>query len=102
MESIGTPARAHGKKEIAERLVGLLGVVPDLAVQRVEILIDTPDQVFAEYTVRATTVTGRLCSQLYAGRLVAADEGILLLREFVDVIKAARALLPNGLADITI
>jgi ketosteroid isomerase-like protein len=64
------------------------------------VFIDTPEQVYAEYAVAATTAEGRPFEQLYAGRLVAVGDRIVLLREHLDLVKTARALLPNGIADI--
>ncbi|MFG2525651.1 hypothetical protein [Streptomyces sp. NPDC048527] len=74
--------------------------VPTFSFQAPDILIDTPDQVFAEYAVETVTADGRPFSQVYAGRLVAKDGSITLLRESLDVVRAARAMLPGGVADI--
>jgi len=100
LASLGLSARAQGHTEIRALLTNLLAVVPDFAFQPPEVFIDTPEQVFAEYAVHATTAGGRPFEQLYAGRLVAANDKIVLLRESLDPIKTARALLPNGVADI--
>jgi uncharacterized protein len=66
----------------------------------VDIMIETEDQVFGEWSVERTTDAGRLFSQTYAGRLVAENGKIKLLRESLDLVRAARAMLPNGVADI--
>ncbi|WP_212992942.1 nuclear transport factor 2 family protein [Actinoplanes auranticolor] len=100
LESIGAPSRATGPAEIRSFVSGLLEIVPDYGFDQVEILIDTPDQVFGEYSVERLTVTGKPFSQRYAGRLVAQNGKIKLLRESLDVVRAARAILPNGVADI--
>jgi hypothetical protein len=50
--------------------------------------------------VERRTVSGRPFSQMYAGRLVAEQGKIKLLRESLDLVRAARAMLPNGVADI--
>jgi hypothetical protein len=98
--SIGLPPRITGPDEIRAFIIGLLKVVPDFGFDSVEVLIDTPDQAFGEYSVERTTVTGRPFSQMYAGRLVAEQGKIKLLRESLDLVRAARAMLPNGVADI--
>jgi hypothetical protein len=59
---------------------------------RIEIFIDTPEQAFGEYAIETKTAAGRTFSQLYAGRLVAANGEIKLLRESLDVVRAARAI----------
>lgn len=100
LASIGLADRAQGPDEIKALLTGLLAAVPDFRFEPARILIDTPDQVFAEYEVRATTADGRVFEQLYAGRLVADHGRIALVREYLDVVKSARAVLPNGTDDI--
>ncbi|MET8537452.1 nuclear transport factor 2 family protein [Streptomyces sp. NPDC005065] len=100
LDSIGLPSRIEGPAAIRELITGLLSVVPDFSFDQVEILIETPDQVFGEWSLERTTTTGRTFSQLYAGRLVAENGEIKLLRESLDVVRAARAMLPEGLASI--
>jgi ketosteroid isomerase-like protein len=100
LASIGLPSRVEGPKEVEALVESLLRAVPDLAFQDPQIFIDTPDQVFAEYGVETVTADGRPFSQLYAGRLVARDGKIALLRESLDVVRAAQAMLPGGVADI--
>ncbi|MGC5311416.1 nuclear transport factor 2 family protein [Micromonospora zamorensis] len=100
LASIGLPPRIAGPDEIRAFIVGLLKMVPDFGFDHVAIFIDTPDQAFGEYSVDRSTVTGRPFSQTYAGRLVAEQGKIKLLRESLDLVRAARAVLPNGVADI--
>ncbi|MER6533465.1 nuclear transport factor 2 family protein [Streptomyces sp. 900105755] len=100
LESIGLPTRTVGPEAIREFITGLLQVIPDLGFDTVDIMIETEDQVFGEWTVERTTAAGRLFSQTYAGRLVAENGKIKLLRESLDLVRAARAMLPNGVADI--
>jgi ketosteroid isomerase-like protein len=100
LESIGLPTRTVGPEAIREFIIGLLQVIPDLGFDTVDIMIETEDQVFGEWSVERTTAAGRLFSQTYAGRLVAENGKIKLLRESLDLVRAARAMLPNGVADI--
>jgi ketosteroid isomerase-like protein len=100
LASLGVKWHVQGRDNIRAFLDGLLKNVPTFRFQGVEILIDTPDQVFGEYSVETTTAAGRKFSQLYAGRLVAKNGKIALLRESLDLVRAARAIFPNGLADV--
>ncbi|WP_415939885.1 nuclear transport factor 2 family protein [Streptomyces sp. 039-1] len=100
LASLGIPSRVEGPSDIREFLSALLEHVPDLGFDKVEILIDTEDQIFGEWSVERTTVDGRPFSQNYAGRLVAENGKIKLLRESLDLVRAARAMLPNGVAGI--
>jgi hypothetical protein len=76
---------------------------PDLEFkpEDIHVLIETPDQVFAEYIARpAAAATGRRIHHMFAARLVAEGGEIKLLREPLNVVAAAQALLPGGVADL--
>jgi len=98
--SLGQTWRIEGRDSIQAFVQNFLKMVPNAHFENVEILIDTPEQAFGEYSIETKTTAGRTFSQRYAGRLVAANGQIKLLRESLDVVRAARAILPNGLADV--
>ncbi|MCA7978431.1 nuclear transport factor 2 family protein [Burkholderia cepacia] len=92
LKSLGIDGRAQGPKAIEGFIASLLSKVPDFAFRNVRLLIETPEQVFAEYEVEALVPsTGKIYRQLYAGRLVAREGKILLLREALDTMAAAHA-----------
>ncbi len=75
-------------------------VYPDMDLENVKIMIDTPEQVFAEYEFTAqSSKTGRTIHELFFGRLVAENGKIKLLRESVNLVGVALGVFPNGLAD---
>jgi ketosteroid isomerase-like protein len=85
-------ARAEGPAAIEKFIAGLLEKVPDFRFQNIRIWIQTTDQAFAEYDVEALVPsTGKLYRQTYAGRLVAENGKIKLLRESLDTLAASRA-----------
>lgn len=85
-------AHVQGPAEIEKFISGLLAKVPDFRFKNIRIWIETPEQVFGEYDVEAVvTETGKLYRQSYAGRLVAKNGKIVLLREALDTLAAARA-----------
>ena len=85
-------ARAEGPAEIEKFIAGLLGKVPDFRFRNIRIWIQTPDQAFGEYDVEALVPsTGKTYRQTYAGRLVAENGKIKLLRESLDTAAASRA-----------
>ena len=85
-------ARAQGPAAIEKFLAGLLAKVPDFRFQNIRIWIETPDQVFGEYDVEALVpATGKVYRQHYAGRLVAENGKIKLLRESLDTLAASQA-----------
>jgi len=98
--SLGQTWRFQGRDAIRSFVQSFLKMVPEARFENVEISIDTPEQAFGEYSIESKTAAGRTFSQRYAGRLVAANGQITLLRESLDLVRAARAILPNGLADV--
>jgi len=84
--------RWQGRTEIEKNIAGLLKMVPDFRFKDIQIFIETPDQVFAEYSVETVVVTtGKVYKQTYFGRLVAEKGKIKLLREALDTLAAQRA-----------
>ncbi|GGA97716.1 nuclear transport factor 2 family protein [Puia dinghuensis] len=81
--SVGFPTRYAGKEQIVGMITGLLKQAPTFKFINIKILIETPDQVFAEYEVD-TFFNGKPYKQLYMGRLVARDGKIVLIREACD------------------
>ncbi|HEY9024527.1 MAG TPA: nuclear transport factor 2 family protein [Burkholderiaceae bacterium] len=85
-------ARARGPAAVEALISGLLAKVPDFRFKNLKVWIDTPDKVFAEYSVEALVVgTGKVYRQTYAGVLIAEGGRIKLLREALDTAAAARA-----------
>lgn len=84
--------RVQGPAAIEELIAGLIEKMPDYRFENVRILIETPDQAFGEYDVEAPVpATGKVYKQSYAGRLVAANGKITLLREALDTLAVSRA-----------
>ena len=103
LHALGMPTRHQGRTQIRDfyNLVG--GLYSDFAFrpENTKILIATPDQVFAEYMTHARAAgTGRSIHHLFAGRLVAEGGQIKLLRESLNVVAAAQALMPKGAAGL--
>lgn len=95
LSSLGPTTGAQGPIAIEKFITGLLNKVPDFRFTNVQILIDTPMQAFGEYSVEALVPsTGNVYKQTYAGRLVAENGKIKLLRESLDTIAAQKAFSP--------
>ena len=85
-------AHAKGPADIEKLITGLLAKVPEFRFNNLKVWIDTPDKVFAEYSVEALVPdTGKVYRQTYAGVLIAAGDRIKLLREALDTAAAAEA-----------
>src|ERR1700682_2422730 len=75
-------------------------IYPDMDLENIKVMIDTPEQAFAEYEFTAqSSKNGRTIHELFFGRLVAENGKIKLLREAVNLVEVAPGVLPNGLAD---
>lgn len=103
LHALGRPTRFQGKAQIKDVYNFVAQLYPDFSFkpEETKVLIETPDQVFAEFMTHATAqATGRRVHLLFAGRLVAEKGKIKLLREFVNVVSMAQALNPNGAAEL--
>lgn len=103
LRSLGVGPRYTGRREIAALVHKLLEIYPNFAFTPgdTRILIETPDQTFAEYVAHArAAATGRAAHLLFTGYLVAKAGEIKLLRETFNPLAMAQAQLPNGAADI--
>jgi hypothetical protein len=101
--SVGIPWRHQGRQAIRELQASLAELYLGFGFPPEEtyVLIDTPEQVFAEYTAHPTVAaTGRTLHHLFAGRLVAENGLIKLLRESLNPFTAAQAILPGGVKDL--
>ena len=101
--SLGLPSRFEGPEGVKGFITTVLEYYPDFDFkdEDINILIDTGDQVFAEYVTHATAAaTGRLAHHLFMGRLVAENGQIMLLREALNTVAAASALLAGGTHDL--
>src|SRR6202165_261259 len=103
LHSLGIPWRHRGRRAISELQDSLAGLYLDFAFkpEDTHVLIDTPEQVFAEYIAHPTArATGRTVHHLFTGRLVAENGQIKLLRESLNPVAVAQALLPGGVKDL--
>jgi ketosteroid isomerase-like protein len=69
--------------------------------EMVTVLIDTPSQASAEYVAHPTAAaTGRKVHHLLMWRIVVENGQIKLLREALNTLATAQALLPREAADV--
>ena len=100
--ALGMPTRFQGKTELRQVLGMINARFSAFTVSDVEIHeVKTGDALFVRYhTDTFIDGTERVYSQDYVSQLIAENGKIKVLREYLNVIKTARALLPNGLADV--
>jgi hypothetical protein len=101
LADFGFPPRYTGHKQIADFFQMVRNLYPGFEFSNVSVLIDTPDQVFAEYEFTAvSSKTGKTIHQLFFGRLVAENGKIKLLREALNSAELARAIYEQGIPDL--
>jgi uncharacterized protein len=100
LESFGFPGRYEGREAIEGFFRFVRELYPDMDLKNIKVMIDTPEQAFAEYEFTAqSSKTGRTIHELFFGRLVAENGKIKLLRESINLVELALGVFPNGLAD---
>jgi hypothetical protein len=101
LTDFGLPGRFAGAEGISGATKFLHDTFPGLQLENLKVLIETPDQVFAEYEfTNVSTITGRTVHQLFFGRLVAENGKIKLVREALNSAQIARALLKQGIPEL--
>ncbi len=102
LASIGVPSVNKGPAEVSKFLTFLHGTLyPGFRFDDVKVHLETPDEVFAEYFINHKSgINGKAVHQQFFGHLQAENGKIKRLREAIDVVVAAEAIFPNGLADV--
>ncbi len=102
LASIGLPPVLTGPDEITKFLAFLHDALyPGFAFESVKVHLEAPDQAFAEYHINHKSgISGKDVKQQFFGHLEAEGGKIRRLREAIDVVVAAEAIYPNGLADV--
>jgi hypothetical protein len=102
LASIALPPVLTGPAEITKFLTFLHDTLyPGFKFEAVKIHLQTPGQVFAEYHINNKSgISGKDVKQQFFGHLEAEGGQIRRLREAIDVVLAAEAIFPNGLADV--
>ena len=92
LATLGLPPQYKGRDALAGFFQSVLDIYPGFQFENVKVLIDTPDQAFAEFEATAvSTKTGRTVHQLFFARLVAENGKIKLFREALNTLELAKA-----------
>jgi len=102
LADLGVEPRYEGPENIGAFLTFLHEkMYPGFKFIDVKIYIDTPDQAFGEYTIHQKSgISGKEIHQRFFGHCTVANSRIVLLREALNVIAAADAMFPGGIADV--
>ena len=97
LATFGLPPQYKGRDALAGFFQSMLDIFPGLQFEKVKVLIDTPDQAFAEFeTTAVSTKTGRTVHQIFFARLVAENGKIKLFREALNTLELAKANVQNS------
>ena len=97
LATFGFPSQYRGHDAIAGFFQSILDLFPGFQFENIKVLIDTPDQAFAEFEATAvSSKTGRTVHQLFFARLVAENGRIKLFREALNTFEVARANLQDS------
>lgn len=102
LATLGMPSRFEGKVAVRQVLELIRSHYPSFTLSDI-VVHDLRDGhgLFVEYHSESPIRgTDRLYKQDYVTCLIEGDGEIKLLREYMNIISAARELLPNGLADL--
>ena len=102
MPTIGINARFQGHEAIRGVLELVRSHFPSFTLSSIEIHdLKNGSGLFVEYHSEGfVDGTDKVYAQDYVSHLVVENGRIKLLREYLNIISSARALLPNGLADV--
>jgi ketosteroid isomerase-like protein len=102
MPTIGIPARFQGHAAIRGVLELIRSHFPSFTLSNIEIHdLKDGSGLFVEYHSDAFIGgAGKVYAQDYVSHLIVESGKIKLLREYLNIISSARALLPKGLADV--
>ncbi|MEQ9376002.1 MAG: SDR family NAD(P)-dependent oxidoreductase [Imperialibacter sp.] len=98
--TFGMPSKFEGHEQIAGSMKGMLQMAPNFHFTSVNILMETPTEVVAEYESEATLANGRPYKMLYMGHITTKDGKITSHREFLNTVPFVEAFFPNGLKDL--
>jgi len=102
LSDLGVEPRYQGPTNIGSFLTFLHErMYPGFRFVDVRIYIDTPEQAFGEYTIdHKSGISGKVVHQRFFGHCTVANGKIILLREALNVLAAADAMFPSGIADV--
>ena len=97
LATFGFPQQHKGRDALVGFFQSVLDIYPGFQFENVKVLIDTPDQAFAEFEATAvSTKTGRTVHQLFFARLVAENGKIKLFKEALNTLELAKANVQNS------
>lgn len=92
LASLGIPPSHQGPKNITAFLKSVIVTVEDFRFHDLQIFMETPNQIFAEYKIDTVVKSsGNGFNQHYMGRLVAENGKIKLLRESLDTAQTIKS-----------
>lgn len=98
--AFGMPSRFQGHEAIEAAMAGVLKLAPDFHFTGMRVVMETPNEVVAEYESEATTATGRPYKMQYIGVITTKNGKIVSHKEYLNTVPFVEAMFPNGLKDL--
>lgn len=98
--AFGMPSKFQGKDAIEATMAGVLKLAPNFHFTGMRVVMETSDQVVAEYESEATTATGRSYKMQYIGVIITKNGKILSHKEYLNTVPFVEAFFPNGFKDL--
>lgn len=100
VQSLGFPSKIAGRTAIAQSLAQVKAAAPDFHFINFKIVMETPDELVAEYESEAVMASGKPYKQSYIAHVTAKEGKIISHKEYLNTIVFVEAFFPNGLNDL--
>src|SRR6218665_2252614 len=100
VQSLGFPSKITGSAAIEQSLTQVKAAAPNFHFTNLKVILETPEELVAEYESEAVMASGKPYKQLYMGHITAKDGKIISHKEFLNTVVFVEAFFPNGLSDL--
>lgn len=102
VQSLGFPSKISGHEAIQQSLSQVKAVAPNFHFSNFKVVMETENELVAEYESEAVMANGKPYKQLYISHVTTKDGKIVSHKEFLNTVIFVEAFFPNGLKDLLI
>ncbi|HTJ52304.1 MAG TPA: nuclear transport factor 2 family protein [Cyclobacteriaceae bacterium] len=100
VQSLGFPSKIAGHEAIEQSLSQVKAAAPNFHFSNFKVVMETPNELVAEYESEAVMASGKPYKQLYIAHVTTKDGKIVSHKEFLNTVVFVEAFFPNGLKDL--
>ena len=100
VQSLGFPSKIAGHAAIEQSLTQVKAAAPNFRFSNFKVVMETPNELVAEYESEAVMATGKPYKQLYIAHVTTKDGKIATHKEYLNTVVFVEAFFPNGLKDL--